>query len=223
MNKQQLYKILKITTLTTLMMLVFEIVFSLPLVTDFFESLIFNAQGWIVYLIIWAIMFGQVTILNIPAYVILSASVSIGLAILSPMYIAVTISAYMFGAMLAYGIGRKFGVKALKWCAGSEEDYNKWSTIINNKGKWFYFLTILFPIFPDDLLCIVAGSTKFNFGLYVVFNFIGRTIGLITMCLVLDKVNTLSTDFPFMIIFWAVLLLAQIITMLIIKRRLRNE
>lgn len=205
------------------LMLVFEIIFSLNAVNAFFNDLIINAKGWTIYAIIWLIMFLQVTILNIPAYVILSASASIGINILSIGYIATTVSAYMTGCILAYWIGRKFGTKALKWCAGSEEDYRKWSTVINTKGKWFYFLTILFPMFPDDLLCIVAGSTKFNVGLYVVFNFIGRTIGLITMCAVLKYIGMSSSSFPFMILVWSLAVAVVLILMLIVKRKIKNE
>ena len=142
MNKQQIYKLLKIALTMTTVMLVFEIVFSLNVVNTFFNDLITNANGWLVYLVVWTIMFLQVTILNIPAYVVLSASLGVGLNILSIQYIAITISAYMLGCVLAYWLGRKFGTKALKWCAGSEEDYEKWSTTINTKGKWFYFFNL---------------------------------------------------------------------------------
>lgn len=220
MNKQQIYKLLNVALIMTYIMLLCEIVFAIPAINNFFSNLILNANGVIVYLIIWLIMFLQVTVLNIPAYIVLSASLSVGLNILSIEYIVITVSAYMLGCILAYWIGRKFGVKALKWCAGSEEDYNKWSTIINTKGKWFYFLTILFPMFPDDLLCIVAGSTKFHFGQYVVFNFIGRTIGLVTMCAVLKFVGMSSSSFPFMVLVWALAVVAEIILILIVKRRI---
>lgn len=222
MNKQQIYKLLNVALVMTFIMLIFEIIFAIPTINNFFSNLILNANGVIVYLIIWLIMFLQVTILNIPAYVILSTSLSVGLNILSIEYITITISAYMLGCILAYWIGRKFGVKALKWCAGSEEDYNKWSNILNTKGKWFYFFSILLPIFPDDLLCIVAGSTKFHFGQYVVFNFIGRTIGLITMCAVLKFIGMSSSSFPFMILVWTLAIIAEIILILIVKRRIKN-
>lgn len=223
MNKQQIFKLLNVVLIMTSIMLICEIVFAIPAINNFFSNLILNANGVIVYLIIWLIMFLQVTVLNIPAYVVLSASLSVGLNILSIEYIVITVSAYMLGCILVYWIGRKFGVKALKWCAGSEEDYIKWSTIINTKGKWFYFLTIVFPMFPDDLLCIVAGSAKFHFGQYVVFNFIGRTIGLITMCAVLKFIGMSSSSFPFMVLVWALAVIAEIILILIVKRKIKND
>ncbi len=223
MDKQQIFKLLNVALVMTSIMLICEIIFAIPAINNFFSNLILNANGVIVYLIIWLIMFLQVTVLNIPAYVVLSASLSVGLNILSIEYIVITVSAYMLGCILAYWLGRKFGVKALKWCAGSEEDYNKWSTIINTKGKWFYFLTILLPMFPDDLLCIVAGSTKFHFGQYIVFNVIGRTIGLVTMCTVLKFMGMSSSSFPFMVLIWVLAVVTEIILILIVKRKMKNE
>lgn len=220
MNKEQTLKILKILLVATSIILGFEILFSIPAINEFFCSLITNANGWIVYLVIWLIMFLQVTILNIPAYVILSASVSIGINTLSLTYIGVVISAYMSGCILAYWIGRKFGTKAIKWCAGSEEEFEKWSSAINNKGKWFYLVTVLFPMFPDDILCLVAGSVKFNFKFYVVANLIGRTIGLITMLLTMKLLGIGDGGFPFMIIVWTVALIGEFITYMIIRRKI---
>lgn len=215
MKNEQLLKILKVLMVATAIMLVFEIIFSIPAVNEFFGGLITGANGWVVYLVIWAIMFLQVTILNIPAYVVLSASVSVGIKTLSWEYFLTVISAYMVGCLVAYFIGRKFGAKAVKWCAGSEEDYNKWSELFNKKGKWWYLVTVLFPMFPDDLLCLVAGGVKFNFWFYTIANLVGRSIGLITMLLVLEFIGLAGGGFPFMIIVWAVALLAEVIVYLV--------
>lgn len=223
MNREQVYKILKVCAVATLLMLVFEIVFSLDIVNVFFSNFITTANGVWVYLAIWLIMFLQVTILNIPAYVVLSASVSIGLNTLSWGYFLTVITAYMSGCILAYWLGRWFGVKAVRWCAGSQEDFDKWCSFINTKGKWWYFLTILLPVFPDDLLCLVAGSIKFKFGTYCLFNFIGRSIGLITMLLVLKLIGIMGCGFPFMIIIWAVALIMEIVALIIIKKKLSQK
>ena len=219
MNKNQTLKILKVLLVATSIILGFEILFSIPAINEFYCSLITNSNGWIIYLVIWLIMFLQVTILNIPAYVILSASVSIGINTLSLVYILVVISAYMSGAIFAYWLGRKFGTKAIKWCAGSEEEFDKWSVAINNKGKWFYLVTIFLPLFPDDLLCLVAGSVKFNFKFYVVANVIGRTIGLITMLLTMKLLGMGAGGFPFMIIVWAVALIGEFIGYILIRKK----
>ena len=223
MNKQQIIKILKVSMIATAIMLGFEILFSFDIITNWFGELIIKS-GNLAYLVIWVIMFLQVTILNLPAYVILSASVSIGISTLSWEFILVTISAYMCGCLLAYWLGFKFGKKAVKWCAGSEEDYDKWCDVLNEKGKWWYLITVVFPFFPDDLLCIVAGSVKFNFWFYFFSNLIGRTIGLITMLYTLKLIGMIGGGFPFMIIVWGVALLAELIIYLVLNRKnYRNQ
>lgn len=219
MTKTQLLKILKTAIIMTVVVLCVEVLFSVPQINNWFYSIVVSANGVWVYVIIWLIMFLQTTILNIPAYIILSASVSIGIQTLSVLYVAVVLSAYMCGCLLAYLLGRVYGKKIVMWCAGTEEDYNKWSDVLNNKGKWWYLLTVLFPFFPDDILCLVAGAVKFDFKFYVLANLIGRGIGLVTMLLTLNLVNGLSGGFPFMVVVWALALIVEIIMFIVLKRR----
>ena len=219
MKKDQILRLLKVALVTTTILLIFEGIFSIPAINNFFMGLISSSSGWLAYLFVWLIMFLQVTILNIPAYSILAACTAIGMKTLDFVFIAVVLSAYMVGCILAYWLGRWFGKKAVKWCAGSEEDYDRWSKVLNSKGKIWYFLTILFPFFPDDLLCILAGAVKFNFGLYCIMNFVGRGIGLITTILTLGLINKVSGGFPFMVIIWAIALIAELVGYIILSKK----
>lgn len=219
MNREQLIKILKVMIVATLIMFVCEIIFSIQAVNDFFAGLITNSSGVVIFLVIWLIMFLQCTVLNIPAYVVLSASISVGIECFSWQYLLTVISAYMSGCILAYWLGRWFGVKAVKWCAGSEEDFNKWSDFLNKKGKWWYFITVIFPFFPDDLLCLVAGGVKFNFAFYSISNFIGRSIGLVAMIGTLKLIGNIGGGFPFMIIVWGIALLVEMVMFIILKKK----
>lgn len=218
MNKEQIVRILKVCLIATAIMLGFEILFSFDVITDWFSGLVVGAGNW-VWIILWAIFFLQVTVLNLPAYVILSACVSIGINTIGWEFILITISAYMCGCLLAYWLGWKFGKRAVKWCAGSEEDYNKWCDVLNKKGKIWYLLTVLFPFFPDDMICIVCGSVRFNFWFYLFANLVGRTIGLITMLYTLLLIGKIGGGFPFMIIVWAVALVAELIAYLVLRRK----
>ena len=219
MKKDQIIRLLKVALVTTAILLIFEGIFSIPAINNFFTGLISGSSGWLAYLFVWLIMFLQVTILNIPAYSVLAACTSIGMKTLDIVFISVVLSAYMVGCILAYWLGRWFGKRAVKWCAGSEEDYDKWSSVLNSKGKIWYFLTVLFPFFPDDILCLVAGAVKFNFGLYTIMNFVGRGIGLVTTILTLGLINKVSGGFPFMVILWAVALVAELIAYIILNKK----
>ena len=219
MKKDQIIRLLKVALVTTAILLIFEGIFSIPAINNFFMGLISGSSGWLAYLFVWLIMFLQVTILNIPAYSVLAACTSIGMKTLDIVFISVVLSAYMVGCILAYWLGRWFGKRAVKWCAGSEEDYDKWSLVLNSKGKIWYFLTVLFPFFPDDILCLVAGAVKFNFGLYTIMNFVGRGIGLVTTILTLGLINKVSDGFPIMVIVWAVALVAELIAYIILNKK----
>ena len=219
MKKEQILKILDVAIIMTAIILLMEGIFAIPAVNQWFSDCITSTNGWVVYVVIWLIMFLQVTVLNVPAYVILSASVSVGIQTLSFTYLSVVLSAYMVGCVVAYWIGRKFGKKAVKWCAGSEEDYDKWSTVLNKRGKWWYLATVIFPMFPDDILCIVAGAVKFDFGFYFGANLLGRSVGLVTMLLFLKLVGTTGGGFPYMLIVWAVVLVLEIVAHVIVKRK----
>ena len=223
MKKDQIIRLLKVALVTTAILLIFEGIFSIPAINNFFMGLISGSSGWLAYLFVWLIMFLQVTILNIPAYSVLAACTSIGMKTLDIVFISVVLSAYMVGCILAYWLGRWFGKRAVKWCAGSEEDYDKWSSVLNSKGKIWYFLTVLFPFFPDDILCLVAGAVKFNFGLYTIINFVGRGIGLVTTILTLGLINKVSDGFPIMVIVWAVALIAELVGYIILSKKDKSK
>lgn len=220
MKIQQWLNILKVAIIATAIMVVFEGIFEIPQVNDFFGGLITGAGAW-VYAVIWLIMFLQVTILNIPAYVVLSASISVGIHTLSWEYILTVMTAYMAGCVLAYALGRAFGVKAVKWCAGSQEDFDKWSKWLNQKGKWIYPLTVTFPFFPDDLLCIVAGAVKFKFWWYMLSNLVGRLLGLITTLVCLEFLGSIGSgsNFPTMLVAWGLALYAEIVAFIVLKKK----
>ena len=91
--------------------------------------------------------------------------------------------------------------------------------MLNTKGKWWYALTVLLPLFPDDLLCLVAGAVKFNFAFYVVANLIGRSVGLIAMILTLQAIGSIGGGIPLMVIVWAVALIIEFIIYLKINKK----
>ena len=211
MKKEQLIKLLKLGVITTIFLIAIEIVFMLPGVKEFFESWVHNSSGWVLWAVLWVLFFLQCNVLNIPAVSLLQISVLVGINVISWQYILLVMSAYMAGCILSYWLGRWFGAKAIKWVAGSDEDFNKWSRYINQKGRWWYLITVLLPLFPDDVLCIVAGSFKMHFGFYTIANAIGRSIGLITVLFVLKYIGMASSTIPFMLILWCLCLVAEIV------------
>ena len=116
MKKEQVIRILKTLIIATILMLAFDVIFSIKPINDFLSNLVINANNsgreWILWCVIWLLMFIQVCFIPIPAYVVLNASVSIGIIsgvaidMLSPAsfwtYIGIVLSAYICGAVVAY-------------------------------------------------------------------------------------------------------------------------
>lgn len=231
MNWNQIYKLLKVALVAILIMFVFEVIFELPFITNGISNYLTSIDNmfWI-WGAIWLIMFIQVSIVPIPAYIVINAAIqlnvlnrALGLGLITDpkfwIFIAVTMTAFIAGIIVAYLIGYKWGRKAVKWSAGSDEEYDKWATFLNEKGKIWYFLTVILPIFPDDLLCIVAGAVKFDFKWFLFSNIIGRFVGLITMVLFLTLVSSLNSGgFPWTILIWGIILLINITAVLYVRK-----
>ena len=76
-----------------------------------------------------------------------------------------------------YVTGRIGGYAICKKLIG-EEDCKKASTLLNDKGAVFFPLMMLFPIFPDDALTMIAGTLKMSLKWFIPSILIGRGIGI---------------------------------------------
>jgi uncharacterized membrane protein YdjX (TVP38/TMEM64 family) len=199
-------------------MLGFEILFYHSVVTNWLERVVESAGVWS-WISLGLIQFLQVVIIPIPATFITLLSLKM---YPNDVYLLffITLGVILSGVIVTYLIGRKWGKKAVIWCAGSEEEYNKWLSVLKSKKtNTIYLATIIFPIFPDDVMCLIAGSIKMNFWWYLTANLIGRAIGLATFMFVFKSVSNSIWSIIAMI----VLLLAVIIIKIIVKRKLSNE
>ena len=57
-----------------------------------------------------------------------------------------------------------------------KENANKYANMLNVKGKWIFVLMLLFPFFPDDTLCLVAGTTKMSWKFFVLSVLLARPL-----------------------------------------------
>ncbi len=115
----------------------------------------------------------QTTVLQIPAiFVTIAGTLVFGnWTAFFLSYIAV-----MIGSIVMFWIGRKAGRKFLNWFAGEEES-EKWIKKMSG-GKYLFFLMMLFPMFPDDILCVIAGLTNMSFSFFLITNLIARGLGI---------------------------------------------
>lgn len=218
LNLKQINKILDLCIITFVIVLGFEILFYFDTVSNWLESVVMKAGVW-AWIVLGFVQFIQVVIIPVPATFITLISMKMYSDNLYLLFV-VTLGVIILGVVTTYWIGRKWGKKAVIWCAGSEEEYNKWLNVLQSKKtNIFYLATIIFPIFPDDVLCLLAGSIKMNFWWYLTANVVGRAIGLVTFMFVFTTIsNSIWT-----IVIMSALVVTLIIVKIIFKRRLNRE
>ena len=141
--------------------------------TETIKNIILSSGGWGI-VIFFLIQFFQVIFAPIPAM----ATTLVGVAIYGPLVGSlISVAGVLLGSFFAFFLGRIFGRKVVVWIAG-EEQTKKYCDLLNDKGKFLLVLMFLFPVFPDDLLCLVAGITSMSFRFFFFASLITRPIGI---------------------------------------------
>ena len=99
----------------------------------------------------------------------------------------IAFSAVMLTSLVMYLMGRFGGYKLCTKVLG-EGDCEKASELLNEKGLIFFPLMMLFPIFPDDALVMIAGTLKMSLKWFIPSIVIGRGIGVATIVFGLGSV-----------------------------------
>ena len=86
------------------------------------------------------------------------------------------------GSIIVFLAARALGQKAVQRFL-DKGVMDKYLPIIEEKQDMFLFLTMLFPFFPDDALCMLAGLTDIPLGRFVVIMALSRPWGLIVAAL----------------------------------------
>lgn len=118
------------------------------------------------------IQFLQVVVLPIPSFITVGAGVLLFGPFKGSVFSCVGI---ISGSIVAYVLGRVFGSKIVKWIVG-ESTLNKVLKMIRGKDKIALAFMLLFPFFPDDALCFVAGITTVSPTYFISLIFITRII-----------------------------------------------
>ncbi len=142
----------------------------------------------------------QTTVLQIPAIFVTIAG-----AVIFGRWHAFFLSylGVMIGSIIMFWIGRKAGRKFLYWLAG-EESAEKWIKRMSN-GKYLFFLMMVFPMFPDDILCVIAGMTNMSFSFFFWTNMLARGIGI--ACTVFFGSGAIIPFHGWGLIVWAVIII----------------
>ena len=243
-TKQQIYKLLLTLIVCLGLLLIVEGLFQIPAISNAFgEDAFENKVGIGVWIVLWLLMFAQVTIIPVPAMpiyifcngyngIIANGPELMDLISLKTLFfILYTTSACILGSLCAYWMGRTGGKKAVKWIDGDEEEYHEWCGKLNCKmGKWIYAATVFLPIFPDDLICIVVGAIKMDFKFFLFINIVGRITGVVCTCIFMRLpiisdflMSSLNGGFPWALLAYSILFISSIVAAIIWKKRVLSK
>ncbi len=198
----------------------FAVAFYILLSTGFFE--IMNDEGafeaylersgkWMTALFI-ALQFLQVVVLPIPSTVtVVAGSVLFG-PLLGSIYSLIGI---VLGSLVAFLIGRYAGYRVVGWMIG-KDTLEKWLNKIKGKDKLLLSAMFLLPVFPDDVLCFVAGLSSMSLWFFLAVILVSRVLAVFTTSY---SITLIPFDTWWGLLIWGILGVAVIILFVVLYRK----
>ncbi len=85
----------------------------------------------------------------------------------------------LIGSILAFYLGRIIGRPFVNWVVGDSLTVDKYLNRFKGKETILLFFMFLFPFFPDDLLCSLAGITPLSWGRFIIMQIITRATSIL--------------------------------------------
>ena len=132
--------------------------------------------GKLATLIFILFSFLQVVLLPVPG----SIAVAAGTAMFGPFKCSVySFIGIVLGSVTAFAVGRLVGYKAVCWIVG-QDSLDKWQEKLKGKDYLILSLMFLLPLFPDDILCFIAGLSSMTWPYFIVMITVTRAISVFT-------------------------------------------
>ncbi len=134
--------------------------------------------GWIIFILIQTVL--SILLCVIPgaamAFIILTQT----LYPIRWQAFIISFVSVMLSSMLMYALGRWGGYKLCVKFLG-KEDCEKSLELLRDNGTVYFPLMMMFPIFPDDALVMIAGTLKMSLKWFIPSIVFGRGIGIATI------------------------------------------
>lgn len=98
-----------------------------------------------------------------------------------------TAAAITLGSLLVFQLARILGQPFVERLV-SQKVSDQYLEVIRRKRDIFLILVFLFPFFPDDIICILAGLTDIPFSRFFAIVLLARPWGLLVACALGDSV-----------------------------------
>ena len=144
---------------------------------ELYQSFLEKTGAWMPLLYI-ILQFLQVILLPLPSIVSTLAGIALFGAFWTSLYSFIGI---FLGSIVAFVVGRKLGYKVVVWLLG-EDALKKWLEKVKGKDALVLTMMFLLPLFPDDVLCFVAGLSTMPFVYFLWISAISRAIAIFATC-----------------------------------------
>jgi len=188
--------------------------FSVITSIDELRAFILRAGKWTWFVFI-ALQFLQVVLLPVPGFV----STTVGIALFgAPLCFLLSFIGIESGSLAAFIIGRRLGYRAVSWMAG-RENLDGWIKKMKGKDAFLLSIALLFPFFPDDILCFVAGLSSMKFSFFVIISSVTRGIAIAANCF---SVNFIPFSTWWGLLIWAALLALVVAAFILIYKNMEK-
>ena len=99
-------------------------------------------------------------------------------------------SCVIVSSTILYIIGRVGGYRICEKILG-KEDCEKSLELLRTRGTVYFPIMMLFPIFPDDALVMIAGTTRMKLSWFIPSIIVCRGIGIATIIFGLDIIHSI--------------------------------
>ncbi len=175
------------------------------------EAYLKESGGWMGFLFT-TLQFLQVVILPIPSTVTVVA----GTAVFGPLTGSLlSLLGILIGSLVAFFVGRYAGTRVVGWLIG-KETLETWLKKIKGKDKLLLTAMFLLPVFPDDVLCFVAGISSMSLGYFFTVILISRILAIFATSY---SITLIPFDTWWGLLIWGILLVAVIVLFVFLYRK----
>lgn len=182
-----------------------------------FREYISSFGSWTIIVFI-VCQFLQVVVLPIPSFITVGAGVLLFGPFLGAVFSCIGI---ILGSICAFFVGRLFGYNIVKWLIG-EKALNKGLNAVKGKDKVILTFMFLFPFFPDDVLCFVAGITTMSSLFFISMIIIVRIV-----CIFISSYSMNNSIIPYDtwwgILLWILFFIITVLLTVLIYKKCNNK
>ena len=170
-----------LSVVSVLLLMAFDVIY-------FEEGMHFNADlfddfknawyGLIIFIIVQTVL--SIFLCIIPGAAMAFILLSQAIYPIAWQAFVLSFTSVMISSMVMYIVGRFGGYKLCAKLLG-EEDCAKALGLLRDKGTVFFPFMMMFPIFPDDALVMIAGTLKMSLKWFIPSIVLGRGIGIATI------------------------------------------